>query len=90
MFNFKEVIMSELLNEFKKFEIENNSKLNFIGGRGALTSTVVIGTETDPNGNTFIDHVAVGSDGSWASEPVCGTPDSELGGGSFEIGQEIG
>lgn len=82
--------MSEFLNDFKKFEIENDSKLNFIGGKRLATSTIVVGTESDSNGNSYVDIVSVGTDGSWSGDPICHVADSELGGGPFQIGDEIG
>lgn len=82
--------MRNLLNEFELFELENKTKLNIIGGRRSVTSTVVVGTTgPDANGATTMDLVCVGTDGSWCGDPMCDQPDADWG-GIKPIGTEVG
>jgi hypothetical protein len=77
--------MSNLLNEFELFELENKAKLNTFGGRRALTSQIVVGfTGPDSNGSTTMD-IQNSGDGT----VMCDEPDADWG-GLQPIGTEVG
>lgn len=74
-----------LIDDFSSFELLN--KKSIIGGTRAsvsLTSTTVVGTYTNPAGQTFMD-IRFG-DGSVR----CDSPDSDWGGKQYPIGTEVG